>query len=121
MENKGRKEDDRTLSRRNFLKAVGLGSASLALGGLEPGASFGQGQDRYMFTSAYEQNSADPAGHMDVGRSPTRMNFYDGLMRWRDNPPQLTPNIALSYEVSKDALKWTFKLRKDALFHDGPR
>jgi peptide/nickel transport system substrate-binding protein len=121
MENKGRKGDDRTLSRRNFLKAVGLGSASLALGGLEPGASFGQGQDRYMFASAYEQNSADPAGHMDVGRSPTRMNFYDGLMRWRDNPPQLTPNIALSYEVSKDALKWTFKLRKDALFHDGSK
>jgi peptide/nickel transport system substrate-binding protein len=107
------------LSRRKFLKAVGVGSASLALGGLKGHPVFGQPKERFMFAGPSEVNTIDPAGHMDVGRSHSRLNFYDGLLRWRDNPPKLTPNLALSYEASSDAKKWTFHLRKGALFHNG--
>jgi len=110
---------DKSLSRRKFLKAVGIGSASLALGGIKSRPAFGQAKERFMFAGPSEVNTLDPAGHMDVGRSPCRLNFYDGLLRWRDNPPKLTPNLALSYEASADAKKWTFHLRKGALFHDG--
>jgi len=108
---------EKGVSRRNFLKSVGIGSAALALGG-RARPSFGQ-EHRFMFASPHEYNSYDPAAHMDVGRSPGRLNCYDGLMRWRDNPPKLTPNLALSYEGSSDGMTWTFRLRKGALFHDG--
>ena len=110
---------DKSLSRRKFLKAVGIGSASLALGGIKSRPAFGQAKERFMFAGPSEVNTLDPAGHMDVGRSPCRLNFYDGLLRWRDNPPKLTPNLALSHEASADAKKWTFHLRKGVLFHDG--
>jgi len=110
-------KSNKGLSRRNFLKAVGVGSASLALGGIRTRPAFAQ--ERFMFAAPHEYNSFDPAAHMDVGRSSGRLNCYDGLMRWRDNPPKLTPNLALSYEGSPDAMKWTFHLRKGAVFHNG--
>jgi len=43
---------------------------------------------------------------------------YSGLMR-KDNSGNLIPDLALSYEVSKDALTYTFVLRDDIYFHDG--
>jgi len=107
------------LSRRNFLKSVGIGSASLALMGTKVRPGFCQDKKRYMYAGPSEINTIDPAGHMDVGRSTSRLNFYDGLLRWRDNPPKLTPNLALSYEASAGAKKWIFHLRKEALFHNG--
>lgn len=119
MGKRDKKKRIQDISRRNFLKAVGVGSASLAVGGVTARSVFGQDKERFIFASPSAVNTIDPAGHMDVGRSHSRLNFYDGLLRWRDNPPKLTPNLALSYEGSPDAKKWTFHLRKGALFHDG--
>ncbi len=119
MGKRNKKKGIQGVSRRNFLKAVGVGSASLALGGVKARPVLGQAKERFMFAAPHEYNSFDPAAHMDVGRSSGRLNCYDGLMRWRDNPPKLTPNLALSYEGSPDGMKWTFRLRKGAVFHDG--
>ena len=107
-------------SRRTFLKGVAIGSASIALGGIQPGQVFAVPQDRrYLSVSPSEMNSLDPADHMDVGRSPGRINFFDGLMRWRDNPPKLYPWIAESYEGTADCKNWKFRIRKGVKFHDG--
>ena len=64
-------------------------------------------------------DSLDPHVRYDVGRVASRINLYDGLLRWLDNPPKLSPWLAGSYTISDDALKYTFKLRKGVMFHDG--
>lgn len=107
------------ISRRSFLKTAGAGAAALTLSGLKSHNVYAKEIERFMFNSPSQINTMDPAATMDVGRSAYRLNFYDGLLRWRNSPPELTPNLGLSYESSPDGTTWTFQLRKDALFHDG--
>jgi len=122
-----KKEDERVknlinkgTSRRSFLKTIGIGSLSLGLGGLSaPSVFASQKEKRFMFSGPDIVNTLDPAGHMDVGRSYSRLNFYDGLFRWRDNPPVLQPWLAESYKATPDRLRYTVALRKGAKFHDG--
>ncbi len=45
---------------------------------------------------------------------------YSGLMR-KDSSSKLIPDLAVSYEVSKDGLSYTFTLRDNIYFHDGKR
>ena len=115
-------EDRKTkgISRRTLIKGMAAGSASLALAGTHPGRLFAAPTDeRYLSVSPSEMNSLDPADHMDVARTTCRLNLYDGLLRWRDNPPKLHPWIAESYEGTPDASAWRFKIRKGVKFHDG--
>ena len=56
--------------------------------------------------------TSDGASH-DVGSL-----IYTGLVR-RDKDLNLIPNLAESWELSKDCLTLTFRLRKDAKWHDG--
>jgi peptide/nickel transport system substrate-binding protein len=108
------------ISRRTFIKSVAAGSAVVAMAGINPGRVFAVPKDkRYLSSSPSEMNSLDPADHMDVARTPCRLNLYDGLLRWRDNPPKLYPWIAESYEASPDSKVWIFKIRKGIKFHDG--
>ena len=115
-----KKQREKGISRRVFLKGAAIGSVSLAVEGIVPGLSFAVPKDkRYISVSPSEMNSLDPADHMDVARTPARLNLYDGLLRWRDNPPKLYPWIAESYEGTPDATVWVFKIRKGVKFHDG--
>jgi peptide/nickel transport system substrate-binding protein len=60
----------------------------------------------------------DPAVGSDFSSSSSFVNLYDSLVypNVQGNP---VPHIARSWEVSEDALTWTFYLRDDVLFHDG--
>lgn len=44
--------------------------------------------------------------------------IYSGLMRI-DQEGNLIPDLADSYEISDDGLKYHFKIKNDAVFHDG--
>jgi len=66
-----------------------------------------------------EYDNLDPHLIYDNSRVASRINLYDTLYRWVDNPPKLIPWVAESYEVSADSKKWVFKLRKGVKFHDG--
>ena len=55
----------------------------------------------------------------DYSRVATRLNFYDGLYRWLDNPPELSPWLAESHTISEDGLTYRFTLKANAKFHDG--
>jgi peptide/nickel transport system substrate-binding protein len=75
-------------------------------------------KDKFVFANSSAYDTMDPHAVFDVGRVAYRLNLYDGLMRWLDNPPKLNPWLAESYTISDDGLKYTFKLA-DAKFHDG--
>ena len=76
-------------------------------------------QTRFVFANESPYDTMDPHAAFDVGRVAVRLNLYDGLYRWLDNPPKLEPRLADSHTVSSDGLTYTFKLRKGAKFHDG--
>jgi peptide/nickel transport system substrate-binding protein len=76
-------------------------------------------QTRFVFANESNYDTMDPHAAFDVGRVAVRLNLYDGLYRWLDNPPVLNPWLAESHTISPDGLTYTFKLRRGAKFHDG--
>ncbi|RMF39739.1 MAG: ABC transporter substrate-binding protein [Alphaproteobacteria bacterium] len=92
-------------------------AATLALGGLAaPGEALA---DKFVFANSSAYDNLDPHAIFDVGRVASRLNLYDGLMRWEDNPPVLQHWLAESHTVSDDGLTYTFVLRPGIRFHDG--
>jgi len=90
---------------------------TLALLAAMPSAAVAQ--TRFVFANESPYDTMDPHAAFDVGRVAIRLNLYDGLYRWLDNPPKLEPWLAESHTVSPDGLTYTFKLRHGAKFHDG--
>ncbi|MEM8740843.1 MAG: ABC transporter substrate-binding protein, partial [Pseudomonadota bacterium] len=83
-------------------------------------APLGQARaDTFVFANSSAYDNLDPHAIFDVGRVASRLNLYDGLMRWQDNPPVLEPWLAESHTVSEDGLVYTFVLRDGITFHDG--
>src|SRR6058998_3347250 len=76
-------------------------------------------ETRFVFANESPYDTLDPHAVFDVGRVAVRLNLYDGLYRWLDNPPVLQPWLAESHAVSADGLTYTFKLRHGAKFHVG--
>src|SRR5262249_31616371 len=76
-------------------------------------------QTGFVLSHESPHDTLDPHAAFDVGRVAVRLNLYDGLYRWLDNPPKLEPWLAESHTVSPDGLTYTFKLRHGAKFHDG--
>ncbi len=107
------------ISRRDFVKTVGV--SSLALSGLRfsPMTAWGAGGSKYVWGCPSEFQSMDPHAIYDVTTENIRLNIYDHLYRYLDNPPKIHPWLAESYSASEDGLKWTFNLRKGAKFHNG--
>ncbi len=104
---------------RSLARALGgiALAAAIAIGG--PLAGPAEAGGKFVFANSSPYDSLDPHAVFDVGRVASRLNLYDGLLRWRDNPPKLEPWLAESYEISDDGLTYTFKLRQGAQFHDG--
>ena len=73
---------------------------------------------KFVFANSSAYDTLDPHAVFDVGRVASRINLYDGLMRWFDNPPHLEPWLAETVAISEDGLTYTFTLR-EATFHDG--
>jgi len=95
------------------LTGIAVGLASVAM------PTDAEAKNTFIFANSSAYDTMDPHAVFDVGRVAYRINLYDGLMRWEDNPPELNLWLAESYEISADGLKYTFKLRDGALFHDG--
>jgi len=60
----------------------------------------------------------DPARFNSVCGHSSGLTVYDTLVG-RDQNLQPAPSLAESWEPNADATEWTFKLRKDVVYHDG--
>jgi peptide/nickel transport system substrate-binding protein len=122
-----RREDEMNRSTRidragAWLCRTGLAAlvAMMALGGaaLLSGAG-AEAKTSFVFANESDYDTMDPHATFDVGRIAVRLNLYDGLYRWEDNPPKLEPWVADSHSVSDDGKVYTFKLHPGIRFHDG--
>jgi peptide/nickel transport system substrate-binding protein len=104
------------LSRRALLPVFSLLALAAGLG-LAPTAT--SAQSRFVFANESDYDTVDPHASFDVGRVAVRLNLYDGLMRWQDNPAKLEPWITESHSISSDGKSYTFKMRRGVKFHDG--
>ena len=62
----------------------------------------------------------DPAVGSDFSSSASLVNLYDTLV-YPANDGTPIPHVATAWEVTEDALEWTFHLRDDVFFHDGTK
>lgn len=78
--------------------------------------------EQYYNSHCGEPTTLDPAkSGSNTAWSPQGM-IYEGLTRYQPQPDgsgKIEPGVAESWEMSKDGLKYTFKLRKDSKWHDG--
>jgi peptide/nickel transport system substrate-binding protein len=65
-----------------------------------------------------EPDFLDPYLATAAGTREILFNIFEGLVK-PDEEGNLVPAIAGSYQISKDALKYTFKLRQGVEFHNG--
>ncbi len=61
----------------------------------------------------------DPALKYDLAVRMMQQQLYDALVKYEGNPSEIKPWLAESWTTSEDGLTWTFKLAKNAKFHDG--
>jgi peptide/nickel transport system substrate-binding protein len=71
-----------------------------------------------IYASLSEMTTCDPS--TEFSNSVMWMPLvYETLLWYNPFNNSFIPGLAVSYEVSEDGLKWTFHLRKNAVFHDG--
>src|SRR5262245_62944112 len=104
------------LSRRALTGGV---AALFLAAGIGMSAGGAEAATRFVFANESDYDTVDPHAAFDVGRVAVRLNIYDGLLRWQNNPAKLEPWIAESHSISSDGRTYTFKLRSGVKFHDG--
>ena len=105
------------LSRRQLLQAGGLTLGALAVG-LRAGAQTPKPGGTLVSAQTTEATGLDPQLVPALSRSRRAPMMYSQLVRY-DDTMTIVPELAESWEVSKDGLTWTFKLRQGVKFHDG--
>lgn len=67
-----------------------------------------------------EPESLDPAWMYDTSSAAVAYNVYEGLMAFkRERSDEFVPALAEGWELSSDALTWTFDIREGVKFHEG--
>lgn len=61
----------------------------------------------------------DPEAWYDLNGGSLHTAVYEGLLRYKTGTTEIEPALAESYEVSRDAKTYTFKIRQGVTFHDG--
>ncbi len=67
-----------------------------------------------------EPSNLDPARGVDVNEALIQSRIFDGLVRYNEKM-ELVPDLAESWEISKDGCEYVFNLRKNVTFHNGQK
>ncbi len=67
-----------------------------------------------------EPSNLDPARGVDVNEAVIQSRIFDGLVRYNEKM-ELVPDLAESWEISKDGCEYIFKLRQNVTFHNGKK
>ena len=92
-----------------FIIGVFLGSI-LSLGNV-------QAKDVLLYGGNQDIENIDPASGENYSITAALRSLYDALFIYRGE--NLEPHLVESWTTSDDAKVWTFKLKKNAVFHDG--
>src|SRR5208282_2665290 len=103
------------LHRRGLLT---LGGATALASGF-PASTWADGGKRFVTANNSPYDTLDPHVVFDIGRIATRLNMYDCLVRWVDNPPKLNLWLADKIAIAPDGITYTISMKPDAKFHDG--
>ena len=107
--------NQRGIDRRSLL-ALG-GSAAFASG--FTGRARAEGGVRFVTANNSAYDTLDPHAVFDIGRIATRLNMYDSLVRWVDNPAKLQLWLAERIDIAPDGVTYTVAIKPGAKFHDG--
>src|SRR6185312_16034248 len=113
----------RRLSSSRRVLAVAL-LLPMTLGGLASSAKAATGPTSANTLSigwATETQTLDPAGHVQNPDIWVTVNVYDQLIRVGADGKSLNPDLATSWDLSKDGLTYTFHVRPNVVFQDGTK
>ena len=68
---------------------------------------------------AADPTGLDPEAVLNNTSGFVMATIYDGLIRYKPGTVEVEPGLAQSWDVSPDALTYTFHLRKGVKYHDG--
>ena len=68
---------------------------------------------------AADPTGLDPEAVLNNTSGFVMATIYDGLIRYKPGTVEVEPSLAQSWDVSADALTYTFHLRKGVKYHDG--
>jgi len=92
----------------------------LALGLVGSMAFAATGPDTYVQMTYGEVDSLDPAQAYDTASGAILENIYETLYTYKgESITEYEPVLATDYSISDDGKTYTFKLRRDVLFHSG--
>lgn len=111
------------IDRRAFLKELGfLGSAAVGMKILDPSWVYASGTTLTYGVNSRDIRRLDPMSGPNSNDKTVLAAIFNGLVRpvpGEVNAERLQPDLAESWESSKDLKTWTFKLRKGVEFHQG--
>lgn len=105
------------MNRREFLISASL--LSLCMGSGLTSAAQASENEAVIVLGRQESGSANYDPVRSTSLNMVSALIYDRLIEQDANDQSYHPHLAEAWEVSKDALTWTFKLRQDVKFHDG--
>ena len=91
----------------------------LVLAGLVGGAAGAPPRDAIVIGLVAEPVTMDPPQITDLNSARVTKRIFEGLVGQELGSYKLVPGLAQSWDISKDGLTYTFKLRPNVKFHDG--